>query len=205
MENNFNSRSTLKTNRGCILEQQSSSETGRHALCANWSDCVCCALALGPTEPRGVYEQGRHWWSKRWTAQIIYCCVNHPEECLWVPSTTEVSRANNKSIDQSGKPNIGIRRILLWLSWDAPKSPQNKLGKCHRLSSESQKTHCAKYSSPPVLEYKVWYHVFIQKATEMPRLCYSLSWALGTQQGKERMVHPVLQINGSLLWVIIKV
>ena len=128
MENNFNSRSTLKTNRGCILEQQSSSETGRHALCANWSDCVCCALALGPTEPRGVYEQGRHWWSKRWTAQIIYCCVNHPEECLWVPSTTEVSRANNKSIDQSGKPNIGIRRILLWLSWDAPKSPQNKLG-----------------------------------------------------------------------------
>lgn len=53
MENNFNSRSTLKTNRGCILEQQSSSETGRHALCANWSDCVCCALALGPTEPRG--------------------------------------------------------------------------------------------------------------------------------------------------------
>lgn len=166
--------------------------------------CLLCS-SLGAHWASGKTEQGRHWWSKRWTAQIIYCCVNHPEECLWVPSTTEVSRANNKSIDQSGKPNIGIRRILLWLSWDAPKSPQNKLGKCHRLSSESQKTHCAKCSSPPVLEYKVWYHVFIQKATEMPRLCYSLSWALGTQQRKERMVHPVLQINGSLLWVIIKV
>ena len=166
--------------------------------------CLLCS-SLGAHWASGKTEQGRHWWSKRWTAQIIYCCVNHPEECLWVPSTTEVSRANNKSIDQSGKPNIGIRRILLWLSWDAPKSPQNKLSKCHRLSSESQKTHCAKCSSPPVLEYKVWYHVFIQKATEMPRLCYSLSWALGTQQRKERMVHPVLQINGSLLWVIIKV
>lgn len=153
-----------------------------------------CAPALG-TEPLGVYEQGRHWWSKRWTAQVIYCYANHPEECLWVPSTTEVSRANNKSIDQSGKPNTGIRRILLWLSWDAPKSPPNKLGKCHRLSSESQRLTAPSALLPQFLNIK-----FIQKATEMPRLCYSLSWALGTQQGKEWIVHPIIQINGSLLW-----
>lgn len=111
----------------------------------------------------GFYEQGRHRWSKQWTAQIIYCRVNHPEECLWFPSITEVSRANKKPIDQSRKPNIGIRRILLWLSWDAPKSPQHELNKCHRLRSESQKTYCPVLLVSPVLKYRAWNHLFFQK------------------------------------------
>lgn len=94
----------------------------------NWEMCSMCThlylqlacplrSSLGATEPPGFYEHGRRWWSKQWTAHIIYCCVNHPEECLWFPSTTEVSRANNKPIDQSRKPNTAIRRILVWLSW----------------------------------------------------------------------------------------
>lgn len=116
--------------------------------------CPLCS-SLGATEPLGFYEQGRHWGSKQWTAHIIYCRVNHPEERLWFPSTTEVSRANNKPIDQGRKPNIGIRRILLWLSWGTSKTPQNKLNKCHRLRFESQKTHCQVLLFSPVLKYEV--------------------------------------------------